>query len=135
SGKAPSLDPVARWFQVVGKPLLDKRPARQTRRNAAYASAIEELMGDKLIIRSIREDGTPVTSAGEASIAEYDSEYVAKEGTFLCAALARHVIEVLHHRGDAAQGAGHMIPVFSEYFSLFDNRDDLLKNRKSFVVR
>ncbi|MGW1715592.1 hypothetical protein [Streptomyces sp. NPDC002156] len=135
SGKAPSLDPVARWFQVVGKPLLDKRPARQTRRNSEYASAIEELMGDKLIIRSIREDGTPVTSAGEASIAEYESEYVAKEGTFLCTALARYVIEVLRDRGHAARGAGHAIPAFGDFFALFNNRDDLLKNRRSFVMR
>ncbi|MGW3287540.1 hypothetical protein ACWDR3_23190 [Streptomyces sp. NPDC001002] len=135
SGKAPSLDPVARWFQVVGKPLLAKRPTRQTRRSAAYASAIQELMGDKLIIRSMREDGTPVTSAEEASVAEHDSEYVAKEGTFLCTALARYVIEALRDRGYAARGAGHVVPAFGDFFALFNNRDDLLKNRKSFVMR
>ncbi|WP_326752309.1 hypothetical protein OIE73_10415 [Streptomyces hirsutus] len=134
SGKAPSLDPVARWFQLVGKPLLAKRPARQTLRNAARASALEELMGDKMLIRSMSEDGIPVSSVEEASIAEHNSEYVAKEGTFLCTALARYVIEVLRHRGLAARGAGHAIPAFGDFFALFNNDDALLKNRKSFSI-
>ncbi|MCG7208168.1 hypothetical protein [Streptomyces arenae] len=135
SGKTPSLDPVARWFQIVGKPLLDKRPAWQTLRNAGRASAVAGLIGDKMLIRSITEDGIPVDSVEEAAIAERNSEYVAKEGTFLCAALARHVIEVLCDRGLAARGAGHVIPAFGDFFALFNNRDDLLKNRRSFSIR
>ncbi|MEH0417272.1 hypothetical protein [Streptomyces sp. B21-083] len=135
SGKAPSLDPVARWFQAVGKPLLEMRPARQTLRNADKASTVGKLLEGKIIIRSITEDGTPVNSAEEAAIAEHNSEHVAKEGTFLCTALARYVIEVLRHRGYAARGAGHAIPEFGDFFALFNNDDALLKNRRSFVVR
>ncbi|MDQ0935993.1 hypothetical protein [Streptomyces turgidiscabies] len=134
SGKAPSLDPVARWFHVVGKPLLAKRPARQTLRNEAQARTVAELLKDKMIIRSITEDGTPVSNVEEAAIAEHNSEYVAKEGTFLCTALARYVIEVLRHRGLAARGAGHAIPSLGDFFALFNNDDALLKNRKSFSI-
>lgn len=135
SGKAPSLDPVARWFHVVGRPLLAKRPARQMLRNEVQARAVAELLKDKMIIRSITEDGTPVISVEEAAIAEHNSEYVAKEGTFLCAALARYVIEVLRHRGFAARGAGHAIPALGDFFALFNNDDAFLKNRKSFSIK
>ncbi|MGW0495757.1 hypothetical protein ACWD0Z_10110 [Streptomyces sp. NPDC003007] len=134
SGKAPSLDPVARWFQVVGQPLLAKRPARQTVRVAAKVSTVAELLGNKMLIRSMTEDGTPVSSVEEAAMAEHNSEYVAKEGTFLCTALARYVIEVLRDRGLAARGAGHVVPAFGDFFALFNNGDALLKNRRSFTI-
>ncbi|MGW1489789.1 hypothetical protein [Streptomyces sp. NPDC002402] len=135
SGKSPTLDPVARWFRDVGQPLLDKRPSRQTRRNSEDAGAMQRLIGDIMITRAVAEDGTPVTSAEESLVAARNSEYVAKEGTFLCTALARYVIEVLRHREHAARSANHMIPSFGDFFYLFNNRDALLKNRKSFMVR
>ncbi|MGD3112907.1 hypothetical protein [Streptomyces sp. YGL11-2] len=134
SGKAPTLDPVARWFRDVGKPLLDKRPARQTRRNAAQAQAAEQLAGGYFLIHAITEDGTPVSSAEDAVLAGRNSEYVAKEGTFLCTALVRYVIEVLLHRWHAARKTGHVIPDFGDFFYLFNNSDALLKNRMTFSV-
>ncbi|MFE7326546.1 hypothetical protein ACFU8W_16450 [Streptomyces sp. NPDC057565] len=131
TGKAKTRDPVERWFSEVGQLLMSKR--KRPLRDVGWARELDAQVGSRANIRFETEDGSPVHGFAAAAEAANVSEYVAKEGTFLCARIARHAISILVARSD--QVSSHIkIPYFIEFFYLFTMDDAYLKRQKSFTA-
>lgn len=130
TGKVRTQDPVERWFAEVGQLLIGRR--KRPWRNVEWARKLDEQIGDFSDLGFEAEDGTPINGFEAAARAEHESEYVAKEGVFLCARIARHVISVLIARSEQVSRK-ITLPYFMEFFYLFDNEDAYLKRQKSFA--
>ncbi|GLW53961.1 hypothetical protein [Kitasatospora phosalacinea] len=134
--KVKDIDPIARWYKEVGGPILQGRPVRYLEVDSARVEFLNVAIGSAAIMRGVGEDGSVVETIGGAYLKSRDSEYIAKHGTFLCAAIARYVADVLlalFWKGCAA-GVDEL-PVFSEFFAQLMNSDSTLKGRKSFYIR
>ncbi|MFJ6309013.1 hypothetical protein [Streptomyces althioticus] len=131
TGKAKTQDPVERWFSEVGKLLISKR--KRPWRNMEWARKLDTQVGDSSVFWFETEEGSPIQGFAAAAQAANESEYVAKEGTFLCARIARHAISILVARSDQVP---HEIPIprFIEFFYLFTMDDAYLKRQKSFTA-
>ncbi|USY18680.1 hypothetical protein NE857_25830 [Nocardiopsis exhalans] len=130
TGKEATQDPVKVWFSTVGKKLLAKRKGSPP--SAEWARALDSDLGDSLSFRFETETGEPIRGLEAAIRAKDDSEYVAKEGTFLCSRIARHAISVLTERSNQVPHEVE-IPDFSEFFHIFIMDDAYLKRQKVFT--
>ncbi|MCD9901819.1 hypothetical protein LUR56_21685 [Streptomyces sp. MT29] len=130
TGKTATQDPVDRWFSEVGQPLMKKR--RRPWKDVQWAHKLDAEVGSKCNINFETESGSPVLSFAAAAQAANESEHVAKEGTFLCAKIARYAISVLIARSDQVPHA-FQIPNFIEFFYIFVMDDAYLKRQKSFA--
>ncbi|MFD5624276.1 hypothetical protein [Streptomyces yangpuensis] len=130
TGKAKTQDPVERWFSEVGQLLIGRR-ARPWR-DVGWARKLDAEVGSKAVIRFETEGGGPVRGFAAAAQAANESEYVAKEGTFLCARIARYATSILAERGLQVP-TGFSLPFFMDFFVLFNNDDAYLKRQKSFA--
>lgn len=131
TGKEKTQDPVERWFTEVGKLLISKR--KRPWRNTEWAQNLDAHIGNMSSIRFEAEDGSPIYRFAAAAQAANESEYVAKEGTFLCARIARHAISILLARSDQVPHSV-TVPYFIEFFYLFTMDDAYLKRQKSFTA-
>lgn len=130
TGKEPTADPVARWFTEVGMPLLE---ARRRTPDVKWAKLVDNEVGDRVQIRFTDATGGPLTSFEDLARMTRDSEFVAKESTFLCAKLARYAITTLCARAEQA-GQNLALPYFEEFFYALLIEDSKLKNRKTFIL-
>ncbi|MEV7458775.1 hypothetical protein [Streptomyces rubiginosohelvolus] len=130
TGKAATQNPVDRWFSEIGRPLIAKR--KQPWKDIQWAHALDSAVGSGCSILFETEDGTLVDTFAAAARAAHESEYVAKEGTFLCARIARHAISVLVARGHQVPRT-FQIPNLVEFFYIFMNSDSYLKRQKTFA--
>ncbi|MFJ8631519.1 hypothetical protein [Streptomyces sp. NPDC093568] len=130
TGKEPTTDPVARWFTEVGIPLLATRSRTQ---DVQWAKFVDDEVGNRVQIRFTDATGGPLSSFEDLARMTRDSEFVAKESTFLCAKLARYAISVLCARAEqASQNLG--LPYFEEFFYALLLEDSTLKKRKTFML-
>ncbi|MFF0293160.1 hypothetical protein ACFYST_08215 [Kitasatospora sp. NPDC004614] len=134
STKAKPMDPIGRWYSEVGKPLLAGRSARQVARRERDSALSDFMLRDQVVVMGgmFTETGDALSTPGEIFGAKMDSEYVAQQTTFLCAAIARYVADVLCVLNDDVRGGEVLIPEFSEFFYAFCGNDARLKSRKTF---
>ncbi|MCC4322525.1 hypothetical protein [Streptomyces malaysiensis] len=131
TGKVKTQDPVERWFSEVGRLLIKKR--KRPWRDLEWARELDTQIGSVSSILFEAEDGSPIQGFAAAAQATSESEYVAKEGTFLCARIARHAISILIAR--SAQVPHRInVPYFIEFFYLFTMHDAYLKRQKAFTA-
>ncbi|MDI3420866.1 hypothetical protein [Streptomyces luteolus] len=128
TGKAKTQDPVERWFSEVGRLLISKR--KRPWRDVDWARKLDA-HANAAVFQFETEDGSPIQGFAAAAQAANESEYVAKEGTFLCARIARHAISILVARGGQIPNE-IPVPHFVEFFYLFTMDDAYLKRQKSF---
>ncbi|MFE7634470.1 hypothetical protein ACFU7Z_10655 [Kitasatospora sp. NPDC057518] len=133
SPKAKPLDPVARWFEEIGRPFLAGRSQRHAQRDEEEGRLLDALLGPFSHITAFSETGDRISAPGGLLVSKRESEYVAKNGTFLCAAIVRYIVEVLYflHLEAFRRGIGE-IPWFADAFTVFYNDDRYLKARKTF---
>ncbi|HVY77066.1 MAG TPA: hypothetical protein VG898_01005 [Solirubrobacterales bacterium] len=130
------VDPIVEWLQRVTEPVLALHyPQRSLRRNLSRAMAIEEMVGPYMLVRFFAEDGTPIQTAGAASLRTAETEFARRWERMYVLQLARFVGAVLAELGFQAQVTGFEdIPYFSEFFSLFHNSDAYFRNRKTWSI-
>ncbi|WP_371787426.1 hypothetical protein [Streptomyces albidoflavus] len=130
TGKEPTADPVARWFLGVGIPLMRTRKKNP---DVQWARLVDDAAGDAVSIRFTDLGGNPVSSFEDMARITKDSEFIARESTFLCAKLARYAISVFVARAEqASQSMG--LPYFEEFFYPLLLEDSALKKRKTFML-
>lgn len=129
TGKEPTADPVERWFREVGVPLL---ASRKKAPGVRWAKSVDDAIGDNMQIRFTDATGRPVSSIEGLAQMSRDSEFVAKESTFICAKWARYATAVLCSRAEQV-GSDFDFPYFEEFFLPFRLEDALLKQRKTFM--
>ncbi|MFB7452833.1 hypothetical protein [Streptomyces sp. NPDC056194] len=130
TGKEPTADPVARWFIEVGIPLIG---TRRKEPDVRWAQFVDDELGDRVQIRFADAVGNPLTSFEDLAQMSHDSEFAAKEATFLCAKMARYAISVLVARTEQAD-QNLQLPYFEEFFSTLLLADPALKKRKTFMI-
>lgn len=127
-------DPIAEWVRRVRVPVVEKHyTKRSAKRHLAEASAIEALTGKYMLVRFSAEDGTPIDSAGAASIRVAETDFARRWERMYLLQLARFVASILSELG--GQGSGREdIPCFSEIFVLFLNSDEYFRSRKTWSI-
>ncbi|MEV3855036.1 hypothetical protein AB0J38_12005 [Streptomyces sp. NPDC050095] len=130
TGKEPTSDPVERWFTEVGVPLL---AARKGGPSVLWAKRVDDELGDSMQIRFTDAMGAPLNDLEGLARVSRDSEFVAKEGTFICAKWARCAISVLCSRAEQASQE-FALPYFEEFFYPLLLEDSALKKRKTFML-
>lgn len=96
---------------------------------------MEEMIGEKSLVLHVAEDGKPISSVYEATLRSRRFPVIQREGTFICACLARHVAEVIWVLTGKARTAGaNDIPDLAEFFTILFNEESYLRGRKTFSI-
>ena len=129
-------DPVASWFSTVVVPILNKHYSEEHRKKDEEKAAFaEELMGSSSLIRHHSELGEDINSYGEASLRTAQIKRATPYVRMYVLQFARYLGYILSKLGDQAMIQQiEDIPVFSDFFAIFNNEDDYFKRRKTWSM-
>lgn len=129
-------DPVEAWFTDVGGWILrNKYPRGRAAKDEELARDAEKLIGSASMVLHSAEDGTPISTIYEATLQSRRFEIIQREGTLICACLARYVADVIWVLTWRARAAGaDDVPDLAEFFAILYNDDAYLRGRKNFSV-
>lgn len=129
-------EPIEAWFSDVAAWILqNKYSQRQAKSDKQFAHLSEQMYGQFTAVVHLGEDGSPISSVHDAALRSRQMEVIQREGTVICACIARHISELLYELTWSARRAGATdIPALYEYFPLLMNDETLFRQRKTFSI-
>lgn len=136
TGTGPqSLGVEQTWIKEVTDQVLTKHyRERDRRRHAQQASYFREPSDAGLLIRAHLEDEAPVEDLYEASMRSQAIAFAKPWERMYILQIARFLAEVLDSVGARALRAGLPLPIFSDFYRVFLNPDNYLRQRATWSI-
>lgn len=129
-------DPILAWFERVMLPIINKHlKPHHKRRHEQNARLIEQLIGERTLVRYCSETGRELKSMYEASIQVAITEFAKPYTRMYVMQIIRFVARLFCKLSDAAHSQQlHNIPRLDEFFAIYNHNDKYFKNRKSWSI-
>jgi hypothetical protein len=131
-GANANAEPISDWIDLVLKyhPQGPATPGQANNLNGMRF--LDATIGHAFLISQLDDHGNIINNFESGAVHHLTIEHVQREGTMMCARLARSLADCLASLGYARTAAGDVLPVFSEYFGIILNEDNYLRGRKTF---
>jgi len=124
-------DPFKAWYEQVTKPVIELHMGRATRRRIdRQASEVATALAGNALTRFHGYDGTLITSPFDLSRLTGETEFARRWERMYVLQIARFISVLLGHLG----GRTEFIPYFNEFYGMFYNEDDFLRQRKTWSI-
>lgn len=130
SGAAPRSDAsAARWWTEIVEYLAPHHGSRQSTENARAGSAIDDVIGDKLVLRQRHVSGREIANLRERYAGQMDE---------LVPWVRMYTLQIIRWLGrtlsDLGSGRDNEVPWFNDFFKLFDQCDRDLRRRRRWRI-
>ncbi|WFF01806.1 hypothetical protein [Micromonospora sp. WMMD964] len=127
-------DPVEAWYSEIASWILEvKYPEKRKARDERWAEFLDATISEFSAVAFTAEDGTPISTIREATLRSSQMEIIQREGTVVCACLARHVSELFFPlEMDARKNGAADVPSLHEFFAFLNNKESFFRSRKTF---
>ena len=129
-----SREPIAAWRKDVVDYLTKDYPLRRKVKDAALADTANEHYGQIMFIRMQPETGGSISDVHSEVMHLRKTAWAQGYATFHVAATVRYLAEILTVQTERCRQVGALgLPYLDEFFTVYNNKDDFLRGRKTFL--